>query len=201
MLKDPVPAPLHWVGAALSVGGTVLLLEAAHGRPRHVIGFAVYGASLVLLYVASGLAHSVHCSPRNAARTSRGLRHDVLLIAGSYTPICLVTLRGRLGWTLLGVVWGLALAGVASLLFHGGRSRLRVVLYVVMGWVSLLGGTEILRALPAPAVALLLAGGVIYSAGAVVFGAPTGPTSGPAASSLTTSGTAWSLPAVRVTTW
>jgi len=171
LFKDPVPALSHWLGAALSVGGTLLLLDAAHGRPRHVVAFAIYGTSLVLLYVASGLAHSLRCSPRNAARLDAfDYAAIFLLIAGSYTPICMVSIRGRWGWTLLAVIWGLALAGVGSVLsFHGGRSRLRVALYVVMGWVSLFAASEILRVMPGPAVALLLAGGVIYSAGAVVF--------------------------------
>jgi hemolysin III len=171
LFKDPIPALSHWLGAGLSVAGTILLLDAAHGRPRHLVAFAIYGASLVLLYVASALAHSLRCSPRNAARLDAfDYAAIFLLIAGSYTPICLVSLRGPWGWTLLAVIWALALAGIGSVLsFHAGRSRLRVVLYVVMGWVSLLGAAQILRVMPGPAVVLLLAGGFIYTAGAVVF--------------------------------
>jgi hemolysin III len=169
-IKDPFPALSHWAGVLLAAGGLVLLIAKADGRPWHVVGFAVYGASLVLLYLASALNHSIHCSPRAAARLETfDYAAIFLLIAGTYTPLCLVNLRGPWGWGLLTAVWALASFGIASLLLWNGRSRVRVVTYVVMGWTALAGAVEIVRVLPGGAVAWLVAGGVIYSLGAVIY--------------------------------
>jgi hemolysin III len=170
-IKDPFPGLSHWAGVALSVAGLVLLLDRADGRVWHVVGFAVYGASLILLYLASALAHSVRCSPRRAALLDAfDYAAIFLLIAGTYTPLCLVNLRGPWGWGLLAAAWGIAAFGIASLVLWGsGRSRLRVVLYVVMGWLSVAAAPAILRTFPAAGIGWLLAGGVVYTLGAVVF--------------------------------
>jgi hemolysin III len=171
LIKDPFPGLSHWVGAGLSVAGMGLLISRADGRPWHLVGFTVYGISLVLLYLASAVAHSFHCSPRAAARLD-ALDYGAifLLIAGTYTPLCLVNLRGPWGFGLLALAWGVAAFGIARLVFwQSGKSRLRVILYVVMGWLCLLAAPQILRTFPTPAIAWLLAGGVVYSLGAIVF--------------------------------
>ena len=170
-MKDPFPALSHWTGVALAVAGTVLLLVKADGRPWHVVGFAVYGASLVLLYLASAVAHTARCSPRAAALLDAfDYAAIFLLIAGTYTPLCLVNLRGPWGFGLLAAVWVIAAIGIARLVFcHHGKSRLRVVLYVLMGWLALAASVEILRVFPLAAVGWLVAGGVVYSLGALVF--------------------------------
>src|SRR5687768_10600031 len=111
--KEPFPGISHLVGALLSIAALVALLVRAEGRVWHVVGFAVYGTSLILLYAASTLAHSIHCSPKTDERLTR-LDYSAifLLIAGTYTPICLVPLRGPWGWGLLAAIWSLAFLGI-----------------------------------------------------------------------------------------
>jgi hemolysin III len=170
-IKEPFPGISHFVGALLSVAALVILLLYANGRVWHVVGFAVYGATLILLYLASAMAHSIHCSPRTGARLDR-LDYSAifLLIAGTYTPICLVPLRGPWGWTLLGCVWGLAVIGICTVWFPRWRKDwARVVIYLSMGWLALIATGEIVSRFTGPALAWLLAGGVVYSAGAAVF--------------------------------
>ena len=171
-MKDPFPGLSHWVGFCLSVAGLVVLLVLAAGRAWHVVGLAVYGASLVILYAASALAHTVRCSPRGEERLTRFDYVAIfLLIAGTYTPLCLVRLRGPWGWGMLAAEWSLAMVGIC--LVATGRARSdwrRTILYLCMAWgVGLIGMNAIARALPGAGIAWLLLGGVVYSAGAVVF--------------------------------
>lgn len=170
-LKEPFPAWSHWAGVALSVVGLVLLMDAADGRLLHGIVFAVYGASMILLYLASALAHSVHCGPSAARHFDRFDYIAIfLLIAGSYTPFCLITLRGPGGWALFAAVWATAALGIASLYVGSGeRHWPRVLTYVLMGWLSLFGAGGLIRALPRAAILWLIVGGVIYTVGAVVY--------------------------------
>ena len=174
-IKDPFCGASHLLGAAVSLVGLVVLLLAADGRPRHLVGFGIYGLSLVLLYTASGLAHSLTCSPAGEARLQRlDFAAIFLLIAGTYTPICLVNLRGPWGWFLLSAEWILAAVGIFAV--YRARAdesvragRLQLATYLVMGWLVLLAVPPVLRALPAGGVAWLAAGGVVYSAGAVIY--------------------------------
>jgi len=170
-LEEPFPAWSHWAGAALSVAALALLLAQAGGRSIHVVAFSVYGASMILLYLASALAHSIHCTPR----ASRNLdRFDYiaifLLIAGTYTPFCLITLRGATGRALLAAVWLTAFLGIAGLYVGSGKRHWpRVLTYVLMGWLSVFAAGGLLRALPRAAIAWMIAGGVVYTVGALVY--------------------------------
>jgi hemolysin III len=172
-VKDPFPGLSHLFGVVLSAAGLVVLLVAADGRPLHVIGFAVYGATLILLYLASTLAHCVHCSPRAEDRLERfDYAAIFLLIAGTYTPVCLVTLRGVWGWAILAAEWAMAALGIVSVVaFRTLKSWPRVLIYLCMGWLAVAAAVAgpLLSALPAGGLAWLLAGGVAYSLGAVVF--------------------------------
>jgi hemolysin III len=170
-LKDPFPAWSHWAGAVLSLAGLVVLLIAAGGRPLHSAVFTIYGASMVLLYCASALAHSVRCSPRAARNFDRFDYIAIyLLIAGTYTPFCLITLRGPTGRALLIAVWLTAFVGIASLYVGSGKRHWpRVLTYVLMGWLSVFGAGGLLRALPKTAIAWMIAGGVVYTVGALVY--------------------------------
>jgi hemolysin III len=170
-IKEPFPGLSHWFGVLLSLGGTILLLSKSDGRPWHVVSFTIYGVSLIMLYLASALNHTIICSPRAAARLEAFDYAAIFcVIAGTYTPLCLVNLRGPWGWALLAAAWTIALLGIASLfLVEIGRSGVRVVAYVAMGWLPLAAAREIIRVLPGAAVAWLIAGGVVYSVGAVVF--------------------------------
>ena len=137
----------HVVGAVLALAGAIVLvvLAALGGDPWKVVGVAIYGVTLVSLYSISGLYHSLRGRPKDVLRE---LDHQsiYLLIAGSYTPFCLVTLRGPWGWSLLGVVWGLAvLGGLQELRPKSGARVLSVVIYVVMGWVALVALIPLLQ--------------------------------------------------------
>ncbi len=170
-IKDPFPALSHWVGVLLSVAALVALLRVAQGRPAYIIGFSIYGGSLIILYLASALSHSIRCSDVNSSRLDRfDLSAIFLLIAGTYTPLCLFTLGSRWGWPVLAAEWVLAAAGIAYVTRVRDHSwGLRIATYVVMGWLALSVAGPVYDALPNAALAWLLGGGVAYSVGAVIF--------------------------------
>ncbi len=158
----------HGTGALLAVAGLVplTLTAATGGDARRIVGCSVFGAALVLLYATSTLYHAL--THARAKQVLRAFDHSAvyLLIAGTYTPFTLVTLRGAWGWSLFGVVWGLAALGVTLRLTLRRRpTALAITLYVGMGWCALVALHPLARALSPAGLALLLAGGVAYSAG------------------------------------
>lgn len=170
-IKDPYCGLSHGFGAILSLAGLVVLLAFSSAGPWQTTGFAVYGTSMVLLFTASALTHSVHCSGRLEWRLEQFDYMSIfLLIAGSYTPICLGPLWGPWGFALLAAEWALAAAGILSVLFRTERAGwVRVGLYLVMGWLGVTAIGPLSRALPAAALGWLIAGGALYTVGAVVF--------------------------------
>jgi len=162
----------HLIGTVLSVAGLAALVTMAsfEGDPYKVVSFAVYGAMLFALYAISTLYHWAR-NPRVKAVLQKCDHSAIyLLIAGSYTPFTLVTLRGPWGWSLFGVSWGLALFGIVQELTLGRRTRsVSMVLYVLMGWLALVAVRPLVSALPPAGTAWLVAGGVIYSAGIYFF--------------------------------
>jgi hemolysin III len=161
----------HLVGAVLALAGAVVLvvLAALDGDPWKVVSVSIYGATLVLLYSVSTLYHSLR---GRAKGIMQKMDHQsiYLLIAGSYTPFCLVTLRGPWGWSLLGVVWGLAAVGSLQELRPRNEARvLSVVIYVVMGWVILVALVPLLHALGPEGFAWVAAGGLFYTFGIVLY--------------------------------
>jgi hemolysin III len=170
-IKEPFPAISHFVGAILAVGALLLLLLHTHGRVSLIVSFAIYGSTLIALYTASAIAHALHVSPQTSAKLDRiDYAAIFLLIAGTYTPLCLVTLRGPWGWSIFGVEWGMA--GIGILLVSVGRGCsdwVRVGIYCAMGWLAMIAISPLLAALPGGALAWLLAGGICYSVGAVIF--------------------------------
>lgn len=161
----------HLIGALLALAGAVVLivLGALKGDPWKVVSFAVYGTTLVLLYSFSTIYHSTRGKVKAFFRK---LDHNAiyLLIAGSYTPFTLVSLRGAWGWSLFGVVWGLALAGIIQEFWLGKRTRaLSLVLYVLMGWVALVALFPLIEALTLTGFAWLALGGVVYTIGIVFY--------------------------------
>lgn len=154
---------------ALSVAALVTLLIAAQGRVWHLVGFAIYGTSLIVLYTASALYHSLRVRPRAARRLQRFDYIAIfLLIAGTYAPMCLTKLRGAWGWSLLGVEYGLATIGIAGMIFwKNAPDWFRIVLYAVMGWLVVIAPLK--DVFPPAALGWLLGGGAVYSLGAVVF--------------------------------
>lgn len=161
----------HMAGAGLAlVGATWLVTQAAlAGDPWKIVSFSIYGAMLVALYVASTLYHSVR---GRAKAVLQKFDHCsiYLLIAGSYTPFALVSLRETGGWTLLAAVWSLALIGIVQEIWLARGARvLSLVIYVVMGWLALLVVQPLLLALTSSGFAWLAAGGVLYSVGIIFY--------------------------------
>jgi len=162
----------HGLGALLGVAGLVLMVVFAsrHGNAWHVVSSAVFGATLVLLYTASALYHSFEGERTRQVLQKFDHAAIFLLIAGTYTPFVLVTLRGPWGWSLFGVVWGLAILGVVLKFWFAGRFRLiSTLIYLVMGWLVLIAIKPLLAALPAGGMTLLVAGGLCYTGGALFY--------------------------------
>jgi len=172
----PWSAITHAVGILLGAVGTVLLLARSVllGLDGwHLASFAVYGASMIALYTASTLYHCLN-TPVAGRLALRKLDHCsiALLIAGSYTPICLTVLRtqGAWGWAVFGVIWAMALASCAlSLLWIGSPRWLTAGVYLVMGWLAVVALYPLSRAMPAAGMAWLVAGGLLYTVGGVLY--------------------------------
>ena len=173
-LREPVNALTHGLGVLLAAVGLVVLLVLSAGEPWRTVAFAIYGASMIVLYAASTLMHGVKAAP-HVIRRLRVLDHAAIfvLIAGTYTPITLVALRSESpawGWALFGTAWGFATLGVVFKLFWLDTPRwLSVALYIVMGWMALLAIVPMLHALPWGALTWLLVGGLFYSGGALIY--------------------------------
>jgi hemolysin III len=163
----------HLAGAVLSVAALVVLVWLAISArdARQLVAFTIFGISQIALFTASALYHSLPLSPAGVARLRR-IDHMMVfvLIAGTYTPICLVALRGGWGWSLFGVVWGIALGGliIKTRWMHAPK-WLSTALYLAMGWAVVVAAPVLFDRLPVGAVAWLLAGGIIYSIGAVIY--------------------------------
>lgn len=162
----------HGIGAALSIAGLTLLVSLAviYGDVWRVVSFSIYGTSLVLLYLCSTLYHSIQ-HPK-AKRILRIFDHSAiyLLIAGSYTPFTLVSMRGPWGWTLFGVVWGLALLGIAfKTVFIGKYEKWATAAYVLMGWLVVIAFKQMLVTVPPGGIVWLVIGGVVYTLGVLFY--------------------------------
>jgi len=158
----------HGFGALCGIAATGVLvtLAALRGDVFHVVGVAVFGATLVVLYSASTLYHAAPA--RELKRKLRVADHAAiyLLIAGTYTPFTLAGLRGGWGWTLFGVIWGLAAAGIVFKLFFTGRFRVfSTIIYVAMGWLVVIAAGPVARALPGATLLWLAIGGLAYTGG------------------------------------
>ena len=161
----------HLTGGVLALIGSVWLLVVAalSGDLAKIVGVAIYGFTLVLLYSTSTLYHSLR---GRAKVVMRKLDHlsIYLLIAGSYTPFCLVTLRGSWGWWLFGIVWGLAVIGMLQEIKPRSEARvLSVIIYAVMGWIVLVAIKPLLAALGGAGFTWLVAGGVLYTVGIIFY--------------------------------
>ena len=170
--NEPVSGLTHFIGFLLAIAGLVLLVTfaARTGTVWHVIGFAVFGASMVLLYFTSSLYHFFPVTHR-AKKYLQRVDHAMifLMIAGTYTPLCLITLRGPWGWSLFGVIWALALIGIAWKALHTKDHWLSTVLYIVMGWLAVIAIAPLRAALQPAALWWLFSGGIFYTVGAVIF--------------------------------
>jgi hemolysin III len=173
-LREPFNGLTHAAGGLLAFVGLIVLVATAIGTRRldQLIAFGIFGSSLVALYLASALYHLLPLSPLGVARL-RKLDHVAIfvLIAGTYTPFCLLALNSGWRWGLLAVVWCLALCGISlKVLWMGAPRWLSVALYLGMGWVAIIAAPALLRAVPPGGMVWVLAGGLVYSAGALVYG-------------------------------
>ena len=161
----------HLVGDVLSVVGTVILIvmAAMTGDPWKIVSVSIFGATLILLYSASTLYHSVR---GRAKEILQKLDHFsiYLLIAGTYTPFCLVTLRGAWGWAMFGIVWGLALVGILQEIKPRSEARiLSLVIYAIMGWVIIIAVKPLLQNIDTAGFVWLVTGGLLYTGGIVFY--------------------------------
>lgn len=172
-IKDPGSAITHFIGMLMAIFAAVpLLIKAAH-EPSHiyVVSIAVYAASLILLYAASTTYHTFNRSEKlNTILKKVDHMMISVLIAGSYTPICLLVLGGKTGILLLSIVWGIALIGILIKAFWVYCPKwVSSVLYIGMGWTCVLAFTQILNSMSPAAFGWLLAGGIIYTVGGVIY--------------------------------
>jgi hemolysin III len=172
MREEIVHSVTHGIGIVMAVAGLGLLIAHANtfGSARHIVGCSIFGGALIILYSASTLYHGIR-HPK-AKRVLRIIDHSAiyLLIAGTYTPFALVNLHGTWGWTLFGVVWGLALLGIV-LQFSPLRkfSYVRLILYITMGWAALAVIKPLAASVPRLALILILSGGLTYTVGIVFY--------------------------------
>lgn len=172
-LKDPGSAITHFIGMIMAIFAATPLLIRAASRPDmiHIVSLAVFIISMILLYAASTAYHSFNLSEK-ANIILKKIDHMMIfvLIAGTYTPVCLIVLNGTIGYTLLALVWGIALAGIViKALWVTCPKWFSSILYIAMGWVCVLAFTQILNSLSPAAFGWLLAGGIIYTIGGVIY--------------------------------
>ena len=172
-VKDPGSAITHFIGMLMAVFAAVpLIIKATHEpSPIYVVSIAIYAASLILLYAASTTYHTFDRSEK-VNTILKKIDHMMIsvLIAGSYTPICLLVLGGRLGIILLAIVWSIAIAGILIKAFWVYCPKwVSSVLYIGMGWTCVLAFTQLLNSMSPAAFGWLLAGGLIYTAGGIIY--------------------------------
>ena len=172
-IKDPGSAITHFVAMVGAVAAaTPLLLKASREPgPLHIAALSVFMCSMILLYAASTIYHTLDISPK-VNKLLRKLDHMMIfiLIAGTYTPVCMVVLGDKTGWDLLALVWGIAIAGILIKAFWITCPKwFSSLLYIAMGWVCVLAFTRIIHALPRAGFGWLLAGGIIYTLGGVIY--------------------------------
>ncbi len=173
-VKDPVSGFSHLFGAVLSAIGLYFLIRyaIANGTVWHTVSFSIFGASLILLYTASSAYHLL-IVPEKSSTILRKIDHMMIyvLIAGTYTPVCLIPLRGSWGWSLLISIWGIAVTGIIlKLLWFNAPRWLSTLFYVIMGWLIVIAFVPLVRTMPAGAILWLVAGGLFYTVGAIIYG-------------------------------
>ncbi len=162
----------HTIGFILSMIASVFLLIHAnlHGTALHIVSFGIFGVSLMILYAASAFYHSVKTAKVRNRWNIIDHASIYVLIAGTYTPFTLVTLKGMIGWVFFGISWGMALTGIILKLFFTGKfDLLSTIMYVLMGWIIIFAIKPLVHNLPSEGVFWLFAGGISYTVGAVLY--------------------------------
>ena len=168
-IKDPGSAITHFIGmvAAMAAAAPLLLKASREAGRTQLIALSIFIVSMIMLYAASTIYHTLDISPK-VNKMLRKMDHMMIfiLIAGTYTPICMVVLGDKTGWGMLALVWGIALAGI---IIKACPKWFSSVIYIAMGWVCVLAFSKIVKALPPAAFGWLLAGGIIYTVGGVIY--------------------------------
>lgn len=172
-LKEPGSAITHFIGMMMAIFAALpLLIKASHQPDRvHIVSLGIFIVSMILLYAASTIYHSFDINPR-INKILKKCDHLMIfvLIAGSYTPICLIVVQGTLGWKLLALIWSFALIGIIIKMFWINCPKwFSSVIYIAMGWTCVLCFTQIINNLTMKGFAWLLAGGIIYTIGGVIY--------------------------------
>lgn len=162
----------HGIGAVISIACLTLLIVFAslYGNAWHIVSFSIYGTSMLLLYASSTLVHSF--PPGKAKDLFEILDHSAiyLFIAGTYTPILFIVVQGALGWTLFGIVWGIATLGIVFKIFFVKKFLvISTIFYLLMGWMALFAIKPIVLTLPIQGTLFLIGGGVLYSLGTIFY--------------------------------
>ncbi len=173
-IKDPMSAFTHLIGVILSIIAVYSLVKKSYiiGSTLHVAAFAIFGTSLILLYLASTLYHIID-RPKALSNILHRIDHMMIfvLIAGTYTPICLIPLRGTIGLTLLSIIWSVAIAGILFKIFWMNAPRwINTGIYIGMGWMIVIAIFPLIQTLSSVAILWLFAGGISYTLGAVIYG-------------------------------
>ena len=170
-LREPVNSLTHWGGAFLALIGLIVLLVLGWGAPARVISLLVYGISLIFLFSASATYHMVQVKER-ALEIFRKIDHAAIyfLIAGTYTPFCVNAFSGFWKWGMLSIIWSLAVIGIVVKVFYIRAPRwLNAGIYLLMGWLCIAAIGQMVAALPVWVLIWLVAGGLIYTFGAIVY--------------------------------
>ena len=177
-VRDLVSGLTHCIGAALSLVGLVLLIvfSAIYGNAYHVVSFTIFGVGLFLLYLFSTLYHWLNISEKGIT-VFRKFDHIMIyiLIAASYTPICLVPLRGPWGWTIFGIIWGLAVLGtILTAVWIKAPRFITTTIYLIMGWAVVIAAYPLIQVFKEAnnfgSLMWLLAGGIFYTIGGIIYG-------------------------------
>ncbi len=174
-IKDPVSFLTHFSFSvlALPTAAVLICLAAIYGTAWHIVSLAIFGSSLFFLYTASAVYHAIPgAKTKKSQIVLRKIDHMMIfvLIAGTYTPVCLITLRGPWGYTLLAVIWTFAAGGILMKAFWMSAPRILTSgIYVVMGWAVVVAFYPLAKALPGPCMCMLILGGVFYTVGALIY--------------------------------
>lgn len=171
-IREPGSAITHFIACLMALVATSPLITKAHGNTTNMLAMAIFAGSMILLYGASTAYHSVTRVSEKVLRTFRKIDHMMIfvLIAGSYTPVCLIVLGGKMGYSLLAIVWGTALVGmIVKACWITCPKWFSSVIYIAMGWTCLLVFGTLWNTLPHAAFGWLLAGGIIYTIGGIIY--------------------------------
>lgn len=171
-LEEKINIISHAAGIVLSLVGLVFLIRHAilHGNIWHIFSFSIFGISLVILFTASTLYHSSKSVKLRSRMRIVDHAAIYILIAGTYTPFTLVTLRGTIGWAIFGISWGMAIMGITLKLYFTGKYNIvSTLMYVLMGWIIVFAVKPLISNLPTAGLAWLAVGGTAYTAGAILY--------------------------------